>query len=308
MMKTKKWCLIMLLISLLGVGCGQQDGLDQPEQEAKAETKEKTKKPTTTEPEQTEAESKESQESAKPEDQTQKEDAAQSDSQSDQASTQGDLADTKEQIQNGDYSILIKAIKNTLPNQPFRIVLRNQNEYQFELNAQGTGDGTKLEQPVYRTIEEDINREPLPVRRMRQGEKFYTIVDQLKKADYYKTSCYEGRFFDLVNTKFEQVGENKEQIIYTFYDDNTGSVSDLIEFYSYIIDKAENRLQYIEVYQKEQLNSVETVGDMDRYQIIETGQPDPTVFEIPSDYEIITPLYEHCDGEHMPFWYQPEEE
>ena len=204
----------------------------------------------------------------------------------------------------GDTKTLAGAVENTISKEPHSMTLQSSTGREWTLQSGGLKE-MSLDHPLYLTKNESMNGEEKTVIRFRNEENFYTVCPELKMAEIYEHSCYEMRFFDFEKVGLYNVTESENTKSYTFYDNQVNSVSGMIRFYEYVIDKSQNKIRSVKVYNKEALTDDVIVGEALDYKILGIGEVDEKLYEIPSDYKIIDHGdNSNNDGEHMPFWYQ----
>lgn len=208
-------------------------------------------------------------------------------------------------FEGGNIEPLKEALVNTLPEQNFSMVLKNSLGDELILHAGGYDGDQALDTPVIISKATDLNGAEITLRSYFDGNYYITICDEKKIVEKYASSCFEMKFFDFKRTGFIGVKEDDDSIIYTFKNMCKGSVSGFLEFYEYEVDKNTNSISKISAYHKEELNSDKICGDVIEYEILEFGEADESLFDIPNNYKIIDHgENSHNDGEHMPPWYE----
>lgn len=204
----------------------------------------------------------------------------------------------------GDTKTLAEAVENTISKEPHSMMLQSTTGKKRIIHSGGL-DEMALDQPLYLSKSESMEGDERTLIQYRNEADFYTVCPELKTAEIYENSCFEMRFFDFEKVGLYGVTETEDLKSYTFYDNHVDSVSGMIRFYEYVIDQAQNKIIDVKVYSKESLTDDEIVGEISDYKIVEIGEVNEKLYEIPSDYKIIDRgENSNNDGENMPFWYQ----
>ncbi len=204
-------------------------------------------------------------------------------------------------LEDGDIETLRNGIESALPTTPFSMVLTNEEGEIFTIHSGGfDSEEMMLELPLYSKEAINMNGETRHLRSFRLDDGYYTICDELAKGTVYDSSAMEDMFFNFNDVGLRSVVSENGKKAYTFYNE-TGSVSESIDLYTYIINEDEGTLESVNVVMEidgEPINEV-------RYHMSEIGEVDETLYEISEAYELYTyGEHSHDDGEHVPFWYQ----
>lgn len=204
----------------------------------------------------------------------------------------------------GDTKTLAGAVENTISKESHSMTLQSNTGEKRIIHSGGLNE-MALDRPLYLTINKSMNGDERTVIQYRNEDDFYTLCPELKMAELYEKSCYEMRFFDFEKVGLYNVTEVNNLKSYVFYDSHVDSVSGMIRFYEYVIDKVQNKIVVVKVYSKESLTDDVIAGEVSDYKIEEIGEVNEKLYEIPSDYKIIDHGdNSNNDGENMPFWYQ----
>lgn len=208
-------------------------------------------------------------------------------------------------LEGGNIEPLKNALNSILPKDDFSMVLENNLDDELIIHAGGYDGGQSLDTPLIISKTSDLDGNEVTLRSYFDGDYYITICEEKKIVEKYSSSCFERKFFDFERTGFIGIKEDDDRISYTFKNIGKGSVSGLLEFYEYEVNKKTNSIKKISIYQKEELNSDKIYGDVIEYEILEFGAADESLFDIPEDYRIIDHgENSHNDGEHMPPWYE----
>lgn len=203
----------------------------------------------------------------------------------------------------GDIDTLFEGLDNTIPNGRTGIVLTSEAGEKRTIYTSGMKGGMKLSEAMYvsKYIKEDGTE--LTIKEM-AADRFYTIIDELQIVEIYDVSCYEEKFFNFEDMGLIEVKKTDKGMIYTFYDPNNLSVSELYNIYEYEIEN--DKIVKINTYMVESILSKEKRGYEASYKI-DLIPMDETVWDdsVLNTYKIIDyGQGSFNDGEHMPFWMQ----
>ncbi|MBF4693713.1 hypothetical protein [Fusibacter ferrireducens] len=203
----------------------------------------------------------------------------------------------------GDTKTLAGAVENTVPKEPHAMMLQSDVGGNITIYSGGLKEMT-LDRPLYLTRNKSMNGDERTIIRYRSESDFYTICPELKMAEIYEKSSLELRCFDFEKVGLYSVKDEKNVKSYTFYDNHVDSVSGMIRFYEYVIDKAQNKIIAVKIYSKESLTEDVIDGAIITYEVVGIGEMDELLYAMPSDYKIIDHGdNSNNDGENMPFWY-----
>ncbi|MDF1618423.1 S-layer homology domain-containing protein [Petrocella sp. FN5] len=193
------------------------------------------------------------------------------------------------------------AISNTFIEEPFILDLINKKNSKNILKMHSSGKA--MNQIAITSEVKNHKGETLEIIEFHDGEYFNTVVPEKRVVEKYKTSVSDMKLFDFHSLGFRGRRETEKKIIYTFQDMGKGSVSDLITFYEYSIDKESGRFVEIASFFKESPIGEEVEGFRQEYVVTNLKKGNMAIFEIPKDYEVVQHDW-HYDGEHAPIWWE----
>lgn len=204
----------------------------------------------------------------------------------------------------GDVDTLWEGFDNTIPDKKTGILLSEDNGEEKRIYTGGIdSSGMKLQEAMYVTTYLKEDGTELTVRQM-VADRIYTIVDDLETVEIYDESTFEEKFFNFSDMGLIGVKDTEKGKIYTFYDPNNISVSEMYDVYEYVVE--DKKIVKINTYMVDSILSKEKYGEEASYRI-EIVPMDENVWDnsCMNTYKIIDHGQGSVnDGEHMPFWLQ----
>ncbi len=200
------------------------------------------------------------------------------------------------------FDPLSEAVQNLLPNTETGILLTDDEGQTVKIYTTGEEEMI-LTDPVY-VVSQQLSNGDERILRYISTDRFYTICDELKKADIYDISCNEMIFFNFDDVGLMTVEITENGMDYVFYDPIHISASGMYPVYHYVIEA--NQITNIMTYNVENVIHPDSKYNQKTYRIslieFDTDVYDERFLE---EYEIIDHGEgSYDDGEHIPFWYE----